>query len=137
MGDRVFGGFQLVVGVAEAAADLDSEAVSPVRVAGGEAAPVQGADERGDPDSFGVGRGEQPGGAEGGLLGAVRDELGGSLAPVEAGVVGVVGVLVPAVAADEEAGEDGVVGGGRTKAVQRPQVRALRGDDLGQLSRVG
>jgi hypothetical protein len=35
------------------------------------------------------------------------------------------------VAADEEAGEDGVIGGGGAEAVQESQVGALRGDDLG------
>jgi hypothetical protein len=94
--------------------------VLSVRAAGGEVPPVQGADERGEFDGFGVGRGEQPGGAEGGGLVAERDEFGGAVVPVEADVVGMVRVLVPAVPADEEAGENGVVGGGRAEAVQQP-----------------
>jgi hypothetical protein len=58
MGDRVLDDFGPVVRLAEAAAHLDGEAVLPVGVAGGEAAPVQRADERGGLDGFGVGRGE-------------------------------------------------------------------------------
>ena len=38
-----------------------------------------------------------------------------------------IGLLVPAVPADEEAGEDGVVGGGGAESVQKSQVGALRG----------
>jgi hypothetical protein len=64
---------------------------------------VQGGNEGGEFDGFGVGRGEQPGGAEGGLFLAVRYEFRCSVTPVESDVVGMVGVLVPAVAADEEA----------------------------------
>lgn len=65
------------------------------------------------------------------------DEFGGPLAPGEAGAFVVVGVLIPTVPADEEAGEDGGVGGGGAEAVQQPQVRALRGDDLGQFVKAG
>jgi hypothetical protein len=60
VGDRVLGDFGLVVGLAEAAADFGGEAALPVGVAGCLSAPVQGADERGDLDGFGVGRSEQP-----------------------------------------------------------------------------
>jgi hypothetical protein len=133
VGDRVLGDFGLVIGLAEAAADFGGEAALPVGAAGGESAPVQRADERGDLDGFWVGRGEQPGGAEAGLFGAGWDERAD---PGPPGVPGVevgegVGLLVPTVAADQEAGEDGVVGGGRAEAVQQSQVGALRGDDLG------
>jgi hypothetical protein len=70
---------------------------------------------------------------KGGLFGAGWDER---VDPGPPGVPGVevrggVGLLVPAVAADEEAGEDGVVGGGGAESVQQAQVDALRGDDLG------
>lgn len=59
--------------------------------------------------------------------------------PGDAGVFRVVGVLVPAVAADQEAGEHGVVGGCRAEPARKPQVGALRGDDLGEVveGRVG
>jgi hypothetical protein len=122
----------LVVGFAEAAADLGGEASLVVGAVGGQPPPVQGADQRGDLHCFRVDGGEQPRRAERGVLGAGWDECRGALAPRDAGVVGVVGVLVPAVAADQEASEYGVEGGGRAEPVQQPQVRALCGDDVGQ-----
>ncbi|OMC10590.1 hypothetical protein A5736_00210 [Mycobacterium sp. SP-6446] len=45
-----------------------------VGVAGGQPPPVQGTDQFGDRDGFGVDRGEQFGGTEGFQLGAQRDE---------------------------------------------------------------
>ncbi len=50
----------------------------------------------------------------------MRDEFDGPVVPVELCVFGFVRGLVPAVPADEEAGEQGVVGGGRAEAMHQP-----------------
>jgi hypothetical protein len=97
--------------------DFSGEAALLARAAGRKAPPVQGTDERGKFDGFGVGRGEQPGRAEGVLFLAERDEFGGPVVPVGPDVIGIVRVLVPAMPADQEAGEHGVVGRGRPEPV--------------------
>jgi hypothetical protein len=78
---------------------------------------VQRADQRGDLHRLRVDGGEQPGRAERGVLVAGWDEDRGALGPGDAGLVGVVGVLVPPVAADQEPGQYRVVGGGRADTV--------------------
>lgn len=54
VGDRVLRYFRSVVGLTQAPGDFCGEATLPVRVAGREAPPVQGADECGECDGFGV-----------------------------------------------------------------------------------
>jgi hypothetical protein len=133
MRDRVAGAGGLVAGPTDLLPDLGGELLLQRGVAGGEDAPCGPGDEGGEVDGFGVGGGEDTGGAEVTVFGAARDEdLGAAGSPPPGG--GPLAVLVgPQVPTDEEAGQHRVVGDRRAVAAQQAQVAPLRLDDVGEL----
>jgi hypothetical protein len=84
--DRVFASEGTVVAQAETPSDLGGEHALVVGTSSGQASPPQRADQFGDSDRFGIGRGEEAGDAEGVGFRSGRDQHLGAAVPVVPGV---------------------------------------------------